>query len=420
MKKDNPIIADRENSNRKKRDLTKPNHSEKSLLSSKIAKSGLRRKQTDKNQQKGVIVIGLLVLVFFGVLIVLIYKLPNTPELPKDDGLEPIESANVETVLELTAHEANRYYPFGNQLVYLSQDQIVLKNYAGNDIYQEQIDFSRPVGVYNANYFVAGDRNSGQIIVLDNHSKKFSLHLDGRFAGAYFGGDQYLAIIEENTDQPGFVHIINIQNGEKMLMIQFFESGYPLAVSFSNNVDFFDVLLTNMKGSMIQPIIKRYDLSGNQIGQKLPDDHPFLYGKIDHDSNNNIVITSTSNILVLNLEQEKPIANYAPGKVYEIATGTKLTAFASTHIEDSLQIIEWDSEKLTFNEKEIEIGTSIDNFTYSADYITFTDGNKIKVFNRKSEIMVLDQVVTADIIRIGINSNQIILITDQGVKILNL
>ncbi|HHT24312.1 MAG TPA: hypothetical protein GXZ76_02180 [Clostridiaceae bacterium] len=420
MKKDNPIIADRDDSNRKKRDLAEPHNPEKSLLSSKIAKSGLRQKRAGKNQHKGLIIIGLLILVFFGLLIVLIFKLPDSPELPEDDSLQPIESANVETVLEFSSHDANRYYPFGHLLIYLSQDQITMKNYAGKDIYQEQIDFARPVGVYNANYFVAGDRNSGQIIVLDNHSKKFSLHLDGCFAGAYFGGDDYLAIIEENPDQPGFVHIINMQTGEKMLMIQFFESGYPLAVSFSDNLDFFDVLLTNIKGSMIQPIIKRYDLNGNQIGQKLPDDHPFLYGKIDHDSNNNIVITCTSNILVLNFEQEKPIAGYTPGKVYEIAAGKKLTALASTHIEGSLQIVEWDPEKQVFNEKELEIGTSIDNFTYSADYITFNDGNKVKVFDRKSGILILDQVVPSDIVRIGINSNQIILITDQGVKILNL
>lgn len=229
-----------------------------------------------------------------------------------------------------------------------------------------------------------------------------------------------MAVIEENPDQPGFVHIVNMQTGEKMLVLQFFESGYPLAVCFSNNLDYFDILLTNIKGSMIQPIIKRYDLNGNQIAQKLPDDYPFLYGKIDHDSNDNIVITSTSNILVLNLEQEKPIADYAPGKIYEIAAGTKITAFASTHIEGSLQIIEWDPEKQVFNEKDIEIGTSIDNFTYTSDYITFNDGNKVKVFDRKNGALVLDQVVTADIVRIGINSNQIVLVTDQGVKVLNL
>ncbi|NLM20015.1 MAG: hypothetical protein GX217_08390 [Clostridiaceae bacterium] len=420
MKKDNPIIADRDSSNRNKRDLIERHNSEKSLLGSKIAKSDLRQKRTGKNQHKGLIVIGLLVLIFFILLIVLIYKLPDSPKLPEDDSLQPIESANVETILEFSLHDATKYYPFGNQLIYLSQDQITLKNYAGKDTYQERIDFERPVGVYNENYFVAGDRNSGQIIVLDSHGKKFSLHLDGRFAGAYFGGEQYLAIIEENPDQPGFVHIINMQTGEKMLLIQFFESGYPLAVSFSNNLDFFDILLTNIKGSMIQPVIKRYDLNGNQIGQKLPDDYPFLYGKIDHDSNDNIVITSTSNILVLNLEQEKPIAGYAPGKVYEIAAGTELTAFASTHVEGSLQIVEWDPEKQTFNEKEVAIGTSIDNFTYSEDYITVNDGNKVKVFDRKSGTLVLDQIVTADIVRIGINSNQIVLITDQGVKILNL
>ncbi|HHU53015.1 MAG TPA: hypothetical protein GXZ43_02900 [Clostridiaceae bacterium] len=414
------MIADKDNSNRKKQSLVEPHNSGQSLLSSKIAKSDLRKKQTDKNQHKGLIIICLLVLVFFGLLIILIYKLPDSPELPEDEELKPIDSANIETVLEFSAHDANRYFPFANQLVYLSQDQIILKNHAGKDIYQEQIDFERPVGVFNANYFVAGDRNSGKIIVLDNHSKKFSLHLDGRFAGAYFGGDEFLAIVEENSDQPGFVHIIKLQTGEKMLMIQFVESGYPLAVSFSNNLDYFDVLLTNIKGSMIQPIIKRYDLSGNPIGQKLPDDHPFLYGKITHDPNNNIVLSSTSNILVLNLEQEKPLASYSPGKVYEIASGTKLTAFASTHIEGNLQIVEWDPAKQVFNEKEIEIGTLIDNFTYSADYIAFNDNNKVKVIDCNNGNLILDQAVTGDIVRIGINSNQIILITEQGVKILSL
>ena len=74
------------------------------------------------------IIICLLVLVFFGLLIILIYKLPDSPELPEDEELKPIDSANIETVLEFSAHDANRYFPFANQLVYLSQDQIILKN----------------------------------------------------------------------------------------------------------------------------------------------------------------------------------------------------------------------------------------------------------------------------------------------------
>ena len=136
-----------------------------------------------------------------------------------------------------------------------------------------------------------------------------------------------MAIVEENSDQPGFVHIIKLQTGEKMLMIQFVESGYPLAVSFSNNLDYFDVLLTNIKGSMIQPIIKRYDLSGNPIGQKLPDDHPFLYGKITHDPNNSIVLSHIE-YLVLNLEQ-KTFASYSPGKFMKLRQAQ--TAFASAY-----------------------------------------------------------------------------------------
>ena len=420
MKKDNPNSIGKTDSNLIQEDRSASKKSEKSLLSSKIAKSGVRKNKTDKNQRKGLIVIGLLVLVFFVLLVILIYKLPESPEVSEDDQLPQIDTANIRDVFSFEPHEASRYHSFNDKLVYFSQDQLAIKNYSGEIIYQEQIEFDRPIAVQSDLFFIAGDRNSSQLIVLDDRTKKFTLYLDGVFAGAYFGADQYLAVIDENPEKPGYVHIVDLSNGEKILTLQFVESGYPLAISFSNNLDFFDVLLINTKGSTLQPIIKRYDLEGNQLGQKMPGEHPFLYGKIFHDQSNNIVLGSTSNLLVLDLEQEEPIAEYSSGRVFEIISNSKLTAFTSMHLDGNLKIVSWDESNKRFTELEIDTIKSLDGFISGNNLIAFYANNSLRVYDQNKNTIVLDQMINADIVRIGFNDNQLVLITKQGVKILDL
>lgn len=392
--------------------------SEKNILNSKIAKSESRRLRKSRNQPKGLILIGLLIFVFLVLLLVLIYKMPDNPEVLEEDNLL-IETAELTNLMTFSASEAKRYYPFSDQLIYFTQEKIEIQNYGGEILYDEFLDFERPVAVYNDNYFLAGDRASNKILILNHQTKQFSLQLDGVFAGAYFGGDDYLAVIEENFEQPGFVHIVDLGSGDKILTIQFLESGYPLAVAFSNSLDYFDVLLINTKGSTLQPVIKRYDLEGKQIAQTMLNDYPFLYGKIFHDNNDNIIVASPTNILVLNMEKEQPILEYNAGKIYDIFSAANITAFASNRAEGDMFVLDWNSEQLSFTENKVTLLNQIQQHAYKNSFIAISNNNQVQVYDQNSGELVLDQILDSNIIRLGITGNTLILIMEQGVKTLN-
>lgn len=394
------------------------NDSKKSLLSSKIAKSDKRRKKTHNSRPRGLIVVGLLILVFLILLLALIYKMPDSPKQVDNEDIM-VEKVDMTTIMSFSSNEAKRYYPFSDQLVYLSQDKIEIKNYTGEIIYDEFLEFERPVAVYNDDYFLAGDRNSNKVLILNHQTKHFSLQLDGVFAGGYFAGQDYLAVIEENFEQPGFVHIVDLAKGEKILTIQFVESGYPLAVAFSNNLDYFDVLLVNTKGAALQPVIKRYNLAGTQIAQTMLNGYPFLYAKIFHDKADNIILASTSNILVVGMDEKEALLEYNSGKVYELISSTGISAFVSNRVEGDMFVLDWDSANLAFVENKVDLLHQIDQYCYHKNFIAISNNNHVQVYDQNSSKLILDQIIDSNIVRLSIRDGSLILITEQGLKTLN-
>ena len=277
MKRDNRNRAVKYSNKVKRKNKVNSSDSQNSLLDSKIARSK-KNIQSNKNQKTSLIIIALLIFIFFGLLVIIIIKMPEQPQVSQTDSLdEPLETVDYHVLLTFNNNEGSNYHPFADQFVYLSQNNIQLLNHKKEVIYSENIDLIRPVNVQNDEYFLIADRESGQVIVLNHQGKQFSLSLDGVFAGAYFSEGDYVAIIEENQNQPGFVHIISLDAGHVHLTLQFFESGYPLAIVFNDNLEYFDVLLSNTSSSTLQTLINRYDLEGNQLGQiKLTDIHIFM------------------------------------------------------------------------------------------------------------------------------------------------
>ncbi len=390
---------------------------EKSLLNSKIAKSNSKlNRKSNHNQHKGLIIIALLILLVISLIFIIIFKMPDQPQLPNSEDSASIELAEFEEIMTFQNNEGLRYYPFESQLVYFSQDKIELMDMNGQVLYDQNVEFTRPVAVYNEDYFIAGDRDSNELIFLNHQGKQFSLQLDGTFAGAYFGENKYVAIIEENKDKPGFVHVIDFASGKILLTLQFFESGYPIAACFSHDLTTFDVLLSNTSGSVIQPVLNRYDLSGKQIGQILPTGQPFLFGKILHDQENHIILGGSSNLVALDFETGKTIAEFNAGKVYQVTSGPNITGLVSNRIEGEITAVDWDSSEKTFIDKNVALLDHIDEFACHNNLIAISQNNQIQVLNQDTEEIVLDSMVDARILRIGLLDHSLLLITDNGIK----
>lgn len=392
-----------------------------SLLYDKIKRSNARARAArtgSSSQVKFLLVAALLFLVFIALLLLAIYKFPDD-RLNKAKSDETVELADFDLLITFTRNEGSRYYPFGDHLVYLSQDKLELLNLNNEILFDQSLEFTRPVAVYDGNYFLAADRDSGKVVVLNRDQKLFDLQLEGNFAGAFFGGNNYLAVIEENPNQPAFVHIVSLETGKISLTIQFFESGYPLSVCFSKDLSYFDILLSNTSGSSLQPVVNRYDLTGRQVGQVMPQGYPYLYGSIQHDQADNILIAAASHILALDFDQEEPLAEHSAGKIYQIISDQQFSALSSDRVEGEISVLDWDSSNRTFVDREINLLSQIDQVTANQNLIAISHNNQLQLYNRKSHKIILDQFLDANILRIGILSDKLLLITENGVKTLD-
>ncbi len=392
---------------------------EQSLLNSKIAKSNARLKRSNRSQHRGLMIIALLILLMIALIVVIIYKMPDQPKVLETEENSAIEIADFKEIMKFQSNEGSRYYPFANQFVYLSQEKLELIDSDGEVLFDENIEFSRPVAVYNHEIFIAGDRDSNQLLFLNHQNKKFSMQLDGSFAGAYFGGQQYVAIIEEHQDKPGFVHLVDLNTGKILLTVQFFESGYPLAVCFANDLSSFDVLLSNTSGSVLQPVLNRYDLSGKQIGQILPAGQPYLFGSICYDQNNNIILGGAANLVALNPETGEILAEFNAGRIYHLTSGPQITALVSNRIEGDITAINWEAKENHFIDQKVTLLNHIDEYADYNQFIALSQNNRIQILNQKSAEIILDTVVDARILRIGLLENLLILITENGIKTLS-
>lgn len=394
--------------------------SEAGLLNAKIARSNARAKTgtiSNSSQRKSLLLVALLFLIFLCLLVVVIYKMPDNMLTPAKSE-ETAELADFDLLISFSRNEGSRYYPFGDHLVYLSQDKLELLNLNNEILFDQTLEFTRPVGVYNADYFVAADRDSGKVIVLNRDNKQFELQLEGNFAGASFAGNKYISVIEENPNQPAFVHIVSLETGKISLTIQFFESGYPLAVCFSKDLTYFDVLLSNTAGSSLQPVVNRYDLAGRQTGQIMPQGYPYLYGSIQHDQADNVLIAAASHILALNFEREEPLAEHSAGKIYQLVSDQQVSALSSNRVEGEISVVDWDSANGTFIDREVNLLNQIEQVTANQDLVAISHNNQLQLYNRKSHKIVLDQFLDSNILRIGILSDRLLLITENGVKTL--
>ena len=398
-----------------KNDNNKSDDLQKNILNPKIAKSKKKMK-SNKNQKISLMIIALLILLFFILLIIVIIKIPDQPKIALNGENETIAIADYQAIMTFNNNEGKNYYPFDNQFVYLSQNRIQLLNQKNENIYNENLDFNRPVNIQNNEYFLASDRESGKIIVLSHQGKQFSLDLDGVFAGAYFANEKYIAIIEENSNKSGFVHIVSVDDGQVLLTLQFFESGYPLSIVFDKNLEYFDVLLSNTSGSNLQTIINRYDFSGKQLGQIKLTKYPNLYAQIYYDKNENLILAGPGSLLVLDFNKNEVLAEYNVGRIIQMIPGDKIDILVSDRIDDGNFLIEWSESEQKFIENDLTLLSQIDQFAYNDSFIAMSQNNHILLINKSEKSIILDQYIDTDILKMNILNNKLILITDNSIK----
>lgn len=226
------------------------------------------------------------------VFIVLLVRLPSG-----DSGRAYQDEASATRLMKrrtFTFDETRDMALVGNRLAKLRTDQFFMYSVEGEEVAQENINYDELGWTKKGRDLLIGDRGTvGQTIYYFNENGLLWQNtLEGSFAKADIGQNVVAVIDEVNAGFP-VVHLMNRDSGQLRYRLSFAESGHAVDLGLTPSESALDVLLLNTRTSRSKVILKRYDLEGGQMAQRIPEGlDEFFYG-LEHQGSQLVIYAPT-------------------------------------------------------------------------------------------------------------------------------
>jgi hypothetical protein len=374
--------------------------------------------RTAQRSRASLIVMIVLAFLLMGAAVVLVVSLPDDVawQLPT---LSTADSSLDVTGFACSAAEAQMLYPFAEGIMKLSGSRVAFLNIQGNEQYAVEMDFAAPFAVQNDTLFLAADRDGHAYVMLDAGGERFRGTLAGRINGASLSPEGYLAIIQDQSNSTGVVTLFAPDTGNKLFDCYFPESGYVLSVAFPPAGGCFDVALVNTAAAAARPIIKRFSMDGQPLGQRLPD-LTELYPLIAYDAAGRPVLCGAANLAALTYEQENLIWQRRFQQILAVrGTPAGLLVLATDVLDGpvNLHCLNQDGK----DQYVLAAGDALAGLAVAGDRFAVASGIRISLADSRSGAMIREHEVSAEIIRIGFSGHQkLTVVTRNGVHQLKL
>lgn len=340
--------------------------------------------------------------------------------LPDDSAWQ--DSTETTAVLDVSgtgfacdAAEAQQFYPFGAGVMKMNGTRVAMLDILGVESFGADVEFSSPFCVKNDSFFLAADRNGYAYVMFSADRELFRGSLTGRISGASISPDGYLALVQDQSDSTGVISIFAPSTGEKLFDCYFPESGYALSVSFPPGGGCFDVALLNTSASAARPIVSRYSLKGEQLGQWRPDLSD-LYPLIEYDSDENPVLCGASSLAAISDDNGSILWQKNFQQILTArTTQTGLLVLAADRMDGSCSLFQL---KAGGNAGSgLPIGDAVTNLAVLDDHAAIGTGTRVVVIDTGKVQSILDQEMKAEVIRVGFASpDTLTVVTRTGVR----
>lgn len=248
-------------------------------------------------------------LIFLAVLILvsiflLVLVLIIIPRGQVEHAIRGPEAFRPHQTRELEASLARRTYPLADKLVFVSREELVCEDYQGRQIFAYALNMTRPSVQVMDNYLIVGDREGGQVVIINPNGLVFECQLDSSFVHAALNKDGSWAFLDEQSDDKALVHLVSPE-GKRILTLSFAKSGNALNLEFSPDGRYLDVLILNTASSNLKSLVRRYDLEGGLVAQKVVEAYNTLFYGLTHDPDGLPIIYSSNHVLKLDFDQEE-------------------------------------------------------------------------------------------------------------------
>lgn len=371
-------------------------------------------KQKAKQSKASLIVLitlALLLMIGTGILII---RLPEDEafQLPEESGGNGSESLAGFTC---DASEAPFLYPYKDKVIRLAADRISCLDLSGHERYSVDIEMEAPFVEKNGSWLMVADQKGPDYVMLSESGEVYRGSLDGPIVGLAVHSDGTAALIQDQKDRTGIVSVLEAQTGRLLFDCFFPESGYVLSVAFSPDNSGFDVNLLNTDGPEPYPIIKRFALTGEQLGQRLPDLFD-LYPQILYDPEGNLVLAGSSGLAALTYDQDTLLWHHSYACVHGVSSnelGTWVLAQKGQHEPVSLFLVDHKG-----NEKHImDIGDRVIGPALCSRYLAVSTGSRVLIIDGSSGTLIREESFPTDIIRLDFQGeDNLIIVTANAVR----
>jgi type II secretory pathway pseudopilin PulG len=360
------------------------------------------------------VVLILLAFLLLAAAVVLALSIPEQTVLP--DATESIDlAAAAQLGFACDATEAQRLYPFAQGVIKLTHNRLAYLAIDGSEVFAQEIDMASPFAVVGSNRVLAADRDGTSFVIVDETGLVASGNREGRIAGATFGPGNYLALIEDRHDSTGVVAIVDSTTGDLTYECHFPESGYVLAVRFTPDGQAFDVALVNADGLVTRPVLKRFALDGEALGQRILDASG-LYPSLAYDEDGQLVISSDSRLTGVDYASDQPrFALDLPRIESVTATASGLVVLAGERVSGKLGLY-----PLTGTGQlglRTQIGETATAPAVFGSLLALGSSTRVFVYDAQGQTLRLDANLAAEIVRLAFTDSQTLtVVTSTGVR----
>lgn len=362
-----------------------------------------------------ILALAVLALILFIWLIFIQPKPIASPEEGKaiEKLLNPVQKMDFDSLI------ADRCYPLGDRLLLLRPETVVLQELHGQEIASLPLDLAQPVGLNVDGYVLCGDRKSERIDVFNHEGIVFESSLDGSLAGGDYNRKGIWAVIDDVGEKPAKVHLLD-SVGERVFTLSFDQSGSPLKLSFTPDGNALDILILNSSGSQLKTYVKRFDLAGEQLAQRVLEGYPVLFTDILHDRSGNPVVYSGSTVIHFAFENSDFFHAYEFARVEAVIPHAGNLLAVGSEIQDGkLSIYELNQDG---NRREMASGLrDAERFLKRGNQLFISASSTLYRYRIGGEEFETLGALDGQILTMSqVNGRQVNILTHRGARIIDL
>lgn len=371
-----------------------------------------------RKSRASLIVLIVLAFLLMAAMIVLVMMLPDENTLPTETA-ESVPPADEMAGFDCDPDEAQRLYPFADGLYSVTGNRIARLDLQGEEQFAVDIDYETPLIVQSADRFLVADRGGYGFVVLDADGERYRDRTEGQLSGAAIGRDGHLALIHEKSASAEVVSVYATDAGGHLYDCLFPESGFVLSVVFSPFQDVFDVVLLNTDASEAQLILKRFDLDGNAVGQRIPGLQE-LAPLLVYNGSDDVILCGSQRMTALTYEREATIWQQTFHQVQSVLSGNGyILAVAALEMDGQFDLFHLDDQGQS--RSLWRTGVPPAQVIDLENTVAIASGNTLILIAADRGELITQWPMASDIIRMSpIGQEALMIVTRTGVRRIDL